>query len=83
MYDQARNSAFTGDLFNIGTGALEPFNGTVSASHDSYYSGTDQITVPAGAETLYVYAFGYDSDGSGGSYNLDSASLVATRLHTG
>jgi hypothetical protein len=82
VYNQARNSAFAGDLFNIGTGALEPFSGNVGTSHDSYYSGTDQITVPAGGETLYVYAFGYVSDGSSGSYNLDSASLVATQLRT-
>jgi hypothetical protein len=78
VYDQVKNLSFAGDLFNIGTGPLEPF----ATNHDSYFSGTAQIVVPAGGETLHVYAFGYDSDSGPGSYNLDSATLTATSLAT-
>jgi hypothetical protein len=80
VYDQVKNPAFAGDLFNVGAGALEPFNTTVSNSHDSYYSGTDVITVPATGETLHVYAFGYDSDQSAGTYALDDLTVSVTQL---
>ena len=78
VYDQVKNAAFTGDLFNVGEGPLEP----AATSHDSYFSGVSQITVPANGETLHVYAFGYDSDSGAGSYKLDSAVITATRLQT-
>jgi hypothetical protein len=78
VYDQVKNMSFAGDLFNIGTGPLEPF----ATNHDSYFSGTAQIVVPAGGETLHVYAFGYDSDIGSGSYALDTATLTATSLAT-
>lgn len=78
IYDQAKNSAFTGDLFNVGEGPLEP----AATTHDSYYSGVSQITVPAAGQTLHVYAFGYDSDSGAASYDLDSAVITATHLQT-
>lgn len=71
------------NLFNVGAGALasptlaEIVGGGVISS---YYSGTAQITVPAGGETLHVYAFGYDSGGGAGSYTLRHATMTATRL---
>jgi hypothetical protein len=37
--------------------------------------------VPAGGETLDVYAFGYDGDHGAGSYELNSATLTATALN--
>lgn len=80
VYNQVKNSAFTGDLFNVGTGALEPFNVDVAHSHDSYFSGTDQVVIPAGGQTLHVYAFGYDSDTGAGSYALDDLTITATQL---
>ncbi len=82
VYDQVKNSNWDGDLFNVGSGALEPFNGTVDSSHDSYFSGAQLITLTA-ATTLHVYAFGYDSDYSTGSYNLDSLVLSAVSLSVG
>ena len=36
--------------------------------------------MPSGGETLYVYAFGYDSDTGAGSYELDYATVTATQL---
>lgn len=77
-------SDFSGDLFNVGSGALEQFTTSPIPSNriDSYYSGSAEITVPSGGETLDVYAFGYDSDGGAGSYELDSAVLTATQLVT-
>jgi hypothetical protein len=47
---------------------------------NSYFSGTGEITVPAGGETLDVYAFGYDSDEGQGTYALNSATVTATAL---
>lgn len=75
VYDQVKNSSFTGDLFNVGAGALEP-DGT---NHDSYYSGGSLITLPADA-TLHVYAFGYDSDSGGGAYVLDDLSVTTVQV---
>jgi hypothetical protein len=80
VYDQVKNPAFAGDLFNVGAGALEPFNVDLAHSHDSYYSGTDIITVPAGGQTLHVYAFGYDSDTSAGTYALDDLSVSVVQV---
>jgi hypothetical protein len=85
VYDQAKNSSFTGDLFNVGSGALE--NPTSSELPndviDSYYSGSNQITLTSttGA-TLYIYAFGYDSDTGAGSYTLDDLTVTATQITT-
>jgi len=76
VYNQPKNPGFAGDLFNVGAGALEPD----ATKHDSYYSGSDVVTVPAGGETLNVYAFGYDSDRGGATYALDSATITAVRL---
>lgn len=72
---------FSNDRFNIGSGALAPYNGTDAAGQvSSYYSGSSVITVPAGGETLDVYGFGYDSDHGAGSYEMNSATLTATEL---
>jgi hypothetical protein len=80
VYNQVKNASFAGDEFNVGAGALEPFIVGASSQHDSYYSGTGQITVPAGGETLHMYAFGYDSDQSNGTYTLDSAGISVIRV---
>lgn len=76
VYNQVKNGSFAGNLFNVGTGALEP----TSTHHDSYFSGSDVITVPSGGWTLHVYAFGYDSDSGAGSYALDAATITAVQL---
>ena len=76
VYNQVKNASFAGNLFNVGTGALEP----ASTNHDSYFSGSDVITVPSGGWTLQVYAFGYDSDSGAGSYALDAATITAVQL---
>lgn len=78
VYNQVKNSGFTGDLFNIGAGGLE---GTLT-NHDSYFSGTQQVTLTADT-TLQVYSFGYDSDQGAGTYALDTADLTATAISTG
>lgn len=75
VYNQVKNSSFTGDLFNVGSGALEP-DGT---NHDSYYSGVSLVTLDSAA-TLHVYAFGYDSDTGGGAYVLDDLSLTVVQV---
>lgn len=75
VYGQAKNSLFTGDLMNVGAGALEP-DGT---NHDSYYSGSALITLASDA-TLHLYAFGYDSDSGAGAYVLDDLSLTAVQV---
>jgi hypothetical protein len=72
VYNQARNSNFTGDLFNVGSGALAQG----STSLDSYYSGSSVITL-ASATTLHLYAFGYSPDKSGQSYTLDDLTVTA------
>jgi hypothetical protein len=76
VYDQAANAAFAGDLFNVGSGALES-GGNVNI--DSYYSGSDVITLTADT-VLDVYSFGYDSDRSAGSYALDDIAVTAVQL---
>ena len=82
VYNGAAKSDFSNDLFNFGSGALAPFNAsTPSDQVNSYYSGSSEITVPSGGETLDVYAFGYDSDHGAGSYELNSATLTATALN--
>lgn len=79
VYDQAANANFAGDLFNVGSGALES---GANATIDSYYSGSGEVVVPSGGETLHVYAFGYDSDTSAGTYALDDLNVTATQLVT-
>jgi hypothetical protein len=83
VYDGPVNASFTNDLFNVGAGALENPTPTIVSDGDtinSYFSGSDEITVPAGGETLDVYAFGYDSDTGAGTYALNSAVITATHL---
>ena len=85
VYNGPVNSGFTNDLFNVGAGALENPTPTIVSDGDtinSYYSGESEITVPAGGETLDVYAFGYDSDTGEGTYALNSAVITATHLQT-
>lgn len=77
VYDQVKNSSFAGDLFNVGTGALEP----ASTNHDSYFSGSDVIKLTTNT-TLHFYAFGYDSDAGAGTYTLDDLSVTATQITT-
>jgi hypothetical protein len=78
VYNQAANANFTGDLFNVGAGALESgANDTIN----SYYSGSSEIVVPVGGETLHVYAFGYDSDTSAGAYALNDLTVTATQIN--
>jgi hypothetical protein len=82
VYDGVAKPDFSNDLFNIGSGALAPYNATDSNDQvDSYYSGSSEITVPTGGATLNVYAFGYDGDHGAGSYELDSGTLTATALN--
>lgn len=76
VYDQAANADFTGDLFNVGSGALES-GGNLQI--DSYYSGSDVVTLTADT-TLDLYAFGYDSDRGAGSYDLDDLTVNAVQL---
>lgn len=76
VYNQVPDSSFAGDLFNVGSGALE--NGT-HATIDSYFSGSSQITLPA-AKTLHFEAFGYDSDQGASSFNLEDLTVTVTRL---
>lgn len=78
VYDQAANANFTGDLFNVGSGSLAEGNTTI----DSYFSGSGVLKL-ATDTTLHVYAFGYDSDRSAGTYKLDDLSVTATHLATG
>lgn len=75
IYDQPANAAFTGDLFNVGSGSLATSNTTI----DSYFSGSGEVTL-AQDTTLHVYAFGYNADRSAGSYALDDLSVTATAL---
>jgi hypothetical protein len=86
VYDGPVNTDATNGLFNVGAGALEHLTLTMVVEDDaisSYYSGESEITVPAGGETLDVYAFGYDSDTGEGTYALNSAVITATHLQTG
>jgi hypothetical protein len=83
VYSGPAKSDFSNDTFNVGSGALEnpnPAEVTDGDVIDSYFSGSAEITVPRGGETLYVYAFGYDSDAGSGTYTLDAATVTATAL---
>lgn len=77
VYSEAKNADFTGDLFNVGSGALEAGTHTTI---DSYYSGSNTVTL-SGATTLHVYAFGYDSDTGVGTYNLENLTVNAVQLN--
>lgn len=83
VYNGAQKSDFSNDLFNVGSGGLELANASEVANDpiDSYYSGSAEVTVPSGGETLYVYAFGYDSDAGPGTYALDTLHVTATALN--
>jgi hypothetical protein len=76
VYNQAANASFTGDLFNVGSGALESGGQT---NIDSYYDGSSTVTLDA-TTTLHIYAFGYDSDRSAGGYALDDVTVTATAI---
>lgn len=76
IYDQVKNVDFTGDLLNIGSGALESGGNT---NIDSYYDGAGLVTL-ADTTTLDVYAFGYDSDRGVGSYKLDDLTITAIQV---
>lgn len=77
VYDQAVNPSFTGDLFNVGAGALES---GVNHNIDSYYSGSDILTLTT-ATTLHLIAFGYDSDRGAASFTLDDLAVTVTALN--
>lgn len=72
--DPTQTTWWANNLFNVGSGALES---GANNQIDSYFSGNGIVTVPAAGETLYVYAFGYDSDRGAGSYTLDDLSVTA------
>lgn len=74
---------WSNDLFNVGAGALEDPTSAELPNDviNSYYSGFDQITVPSGGETLYFYAFGYDSDTGAGTYDLNDLTVTATQIN--
>jgi hypothetical protein len=84
VYDGAQKSDFSNDIFNVGSGALEQETTQLPAgdSINSNFSGSDVVTVPAGGETLDIYAFGNDSDQGQGSYVLNSATVNAVQLNT-
>lgn len=82
IYDGPQTSGFANDLFNVGSGALEQIaTGPLPSDLiDSYFSGSGVVTVPSSGETLDIYGFGYDSDTGGGTYAMDSVSVVTTEL---
>jgi hypothetical protein len=75
LYNQAKNSSFTGDLLNIGSGTLAP-KGT---NHDNYASGSAIVTLSSNT-TLLVYGFGYDNDSGASDYSLIAGSIDAVQL---
>ena|ERR1700722_14629606 len=83
VYNGAQLSDFSNDLFNAGSGALENPTSTEITDNDlvdSYFSGSGLVTVTGSAETLDIYAFGYDSDSGAGTYALDAASITAVQV---
>lgn len=76
VYNGVAQVNFSNDLFNVGAGALE--SGT-NHTIDSYYSGTDTVTLSA-ASTLHFYAFGYNSNTGAGTYILDDLSVTVVQL---
>jgi hypothetical protein len=79
------NGSFANDLFNVGAGALEQETTLLSPgdSINSNFSGSSQIQVLNGTETLDFYAFGNDSDLGEGSYTLNALNVIATQLNVG
>jgi hypothetical protein len=73
VYNQAIDARFDGDLLNIGGTPLES---GANNNIDSYFSGSGLVTVNDTTE-LHVYAFGYNSDRSGGSYTLEGLNITA------
>lgn len=73
LYDQAKSSAFTGDLLNV---SADTQGGT---AHDAYLNGCTLVT-EASAVTLHVYGFGYDADSGSGSWNLMSGAITTMKL---
>jgi hypothetical protein len=73
LYDQAKNSGYTGDLLNLSADTQGGNN------HDAYLNGCTIVSETSDV-TLHLYAFGYDSDSGSGSYNLISASLHLVKL---
>jgi hypothetical protein len=76
VYTQPKNSNFDGDLFNIGSGALQP-DGT---NHNSYLNGSMTVFIANPATKVYIYAFGYDSDTGAGSYTLNYVNVTNTEF---
>lgn len=76
VYTQVKNATFTGDAFNVGSGALD-----TGTNHDSYYTGSGIITLTAHTE-LFIYAFGYDSDNGAGSYDMTALQVSAVSVPT-
>lgn len=74
LYNQPSNPAFTGDVLDVGNGALE--SGAYTAA-DGFYSNSGVVTLTQ-ATTMYVYAFGYDSNDGEGTYELDGVTITAT-----
>lgn len=68
MYSQAKNSAFEGDVLNLGNGAFET---GVNHNVDEYLSGVTTVTVKS-PTTYHFYGFGYGSDTGSDSYTLDN-----------
>lgn len=57
VYNGTQATDFSNDPFNIGAGALENPTAAAASAGDtinSCYSGSGEITVPAGGETLVV-----------------------------
>jgi len=77
LYDQPKNPSFAGDVLQVGNGALE--SGAYTAA-DAYYSNSGVVTLTA-ATTMYVYAFGYDSNDGEGTYALDGVTVTATPVN--
>lgn len=73
IYNGAALADFSNDLVNVGSGDLQ----AAGTNHDGYFSGSGVITVPAGGETLDIYAFGYGEDQGSGSYTLENATVDA------
>jgi hypothetical protein len=74
VYDSAAKPDFSNDLFNIGSGALD-----IGTNHDSWYSGSSVIDPTT--DSLEIYAFGYDGDGGGSSYNLTGITVTLTQIN--
>jgi hypothetical protein len=76
LYNQPKNAAFTGDVLDTGGSALE--SGAVTNA-DLFSSNSGVVTLTQDT-TMYVYAFGYDSDSGEGTYQLDDVTVTATPI---